>query len=95
MQRSKGCNWSEKLKVTDAKGRSSDYELKDYIQVKNNYPWNLREKKLEMGEEEEEDDDKDNDWLQFHAITFSIEYQYYLLNKNNTVSLSSSKAGCK
>ncbi len=39
--------YSVSVSVTDAKGRTSHYELKDYIEVKNNYPWNLREKKLE------------------------------------------------
>jgi len=39
--------YSVSVTVTDAKGRTSHYELKDYIEVKNNYPWNLREKKLE------------------------------------------------
>lgn len=48
--------YSVKLTVTDAKGRSSGFELKDYIEVKNNYPWNLREKKLETEEHEEEED---------------------------------------
>jgi photosystem II stability/assembly factor-like uncharacterized protein len=45
--------YSVKLTVKDAKGRTSSYELNDYIEVKNNYPWNLREKKLEMEEQEE------------------------------------------
>lgn len=56
-------SYSVRLKVTDAKGRSSVYELKDYIQVKNNYPWNLREKKLETEEpgEEEEKQEDDNE----------------------------------
>jgi photosystem II stability/assembly factor-like uncharacterized protein len=49
--------YSVKLTVTDAKGRKSDFELKNYIEVKNNYPWNLREKKLEMEEHEDEDDE--------------------------------------
>lgn len=49
--------YSVKLTVTDAKGRKSDFELNNYIEVKNNYPWNLREKKLEMEEHEEEDDE--------------------------------------
>ncbi len=57
-------SYSVKLKVTDAKGRTSTYELKDYIQVKNNYPWNLREKKLEMEEHDDENgygSDKDDE----------------------------------
>jgi photosystem II stability/assembly factor-like uncharacterized protein len=46
--------YSVKLTVTDAKGRTSDVELNNYIEVKNNYPWNLREKKLELEERREE-----------------------------------------
>lgn len=34
--------YSVKLTVTDAAGRSSRTELKDYIEVKSNYPWILR-----------------------------------------------------
>ncbi len=49
--------YSVKLTVTDAKGRKSDVELKNYIEVKNNYPWNLREKKLELDEPSETDND--------------------------------------
>ena len=46
--------YSVKLTVIDAKGRSSQVQLKDNIEVKNNYPWNLREKKLEVEEEKAE-----------------------------------------
>jgi PKD repeat protein len=49
--------YSVKLTVTDSKGRKSDFELKNYIEVKNNYPWNLREKKLEIEEHEDEGDE--------------------------------------
>lgn len=49
--------YSVKLTVTDAKGRKSDFELKNYIEVKNNYPWNLREKRLEQDEPSEKDND--------------------------------------
>ena len=35
------------LSITDSKGRKSSYELKDFIEVKNIAPWNLREIKLE------------------------------------------------
>jgi hypothetical protein len=45
--------YSVKLAVRDAKGKTSSFELNNYIEVKNNYPWNLREKKLEMEEHEE------------------------------------------
>lgn len=48
--------YSVTLTVTDAKGRSSHFELNNYIEVKNNYPWNLREKKLETEEPAEEND---------------------------------------
>ena len=47
--------YSVKLIVTDAKGRRSSYQLKDYIEVKSNYRWYLREKKLEMGRDEKEE----------------------------------------
>jgi hypothetical protein len=56
--------YSVKLTVTDTRGRTSDVELNNYIEVKNNYPWNLREKKLEMEEheqEQEENEEEDND----------------------------------
>lgn len=49
--------YAVKLMVTDAKGRTSNFELTNYIEVKNNYPWNLREKKLEMQETEQEHKD--------------------------------------
>ena len=49
--------YSVKLTVTDAKGRKCNVELPDYIEVKNNYPWNLREKKLEVNELQEDDND--------------------------------------
>lgn len=49
--------YSVKLTVTDVKGRTSDFELKNYIEVKNNYPWNLREKKLEQDEPSEKEND--------------------------------------
>jgi photosystem II stability/assembly factor-like uncharacterized protein len=44
--------YSVKLTITDAKGRKSSKELKDFIELKNNYSWNLREKKLEIAEEQ-------------------------------------------
>ena len=48
--------YSVTLTVTDATGRSSKFELNNYIEVKNNYPWNLREKKLETEEPAEENE---------------------------------------
>lgn len=45
--------YSVRLSITDSKGRKSKYELKDFIEVKFNECWNLREKKLESTEEEE------------------------------------------
>ncbi len=44
--------YSVSLTVTDTKGRSSEVKMKDFIEVKNNYPWNLREKKLEVEDKE-------------------------------------------
>ncbi|ULQ55477.1 hypothetical protein KJS94_12570 [Flavihumibacter rivuli] len=43
-----------RLTITDSKGRKDTYEMKGAIEVKYNYPWNLREKKLEMEAEQEE-----------------------------------------
>ncbi|MGV3764552.1 MAG: hypothetical protein ACO1NW_00415 [Chitinophagaceae bacterium] len=45
--------YSVKLTVTDGKGRKSSYELKDYIEVRRNYSWNVREEKLEQESERE------------------------------------------
>ncbi len=47
--------YSVQLTITDGKGRKSNYELKDYIEVKNNSHWNLRERKLEKEDETEND----------------------------------------
>lgn len=47
--------YSVKLKITDAKGRANEYEMKDYIEVQSNYHWYLREKKLEKTEPEDDE----------------------------------------
>lgn len=39
--------YSVRLTITNSKGVSDSFEWKDAIEVKYNYPWNLRERKLE------------------------------------------------
>jgi hypothetical protein len=46
--------YAVRLTITDGKGRKDSYELKDFIEVKNNAPWNLRAVKLEKENEMEE-----------------------------------------
>jgi hypothetical protein len=45
-----------RLTITDAKGRKDKYELKNFIEIKDNAPWNLREKKLEERERADEEE---------------------------------------
>ena len=44
--------YSVRLTITDRKGRKSFCELKDFIEVRNNEPWNLRTIKLEKEADE-------------------------------------------
>jgi PKD repeat protein len=50
--------YSVRLTITDRKGRKSFCELKDFIEVRNNEPWNLRTIKLEKEADEHKEEEE-------------------------------------